>query len=410
MKTLENATKEVARECIMRCAEKYGFDGEEAFSEMFVKVDVVEMKKRGSVKKLVKEVKKDEEEVKSVKSNVIFPFSKERVNELGCCGIAYNQGLFTQCLKKRMEEGKYCKTCQKEADGSASGIPNNGTITERLRVGLMEYRDPKGRSPIRYSKVMEKRGLTRVEVEEEARKLNYNIEEEHFNVEEKDLKRGRPKVDKKKKEITNNDTVENLFAKISFGSEDEDESSSQVTELMTESESEEDKVEKLEKAAKESEKAAAKAAKELEKAAAKAAKESEKAAAKAAKEAEKAAAKAAKDAEKAAAKAAKDAAKAAKEAAKGAKEDADKGVKSSKVSEKAKAEEEEEEPKAKKITVCRITINGVQYLKSTENILYNPNTKEEVGIYDEDTKTIQPIANDSEDEYDELEADGYETN
>jgi hypothetical protein len=80
------------------------------------------------------------------------------------------------------------------------------------------------------------------------------------------------------------------------------------------------------------------------------------------------------------------------------------------VSEKAKAEEEEEEPKAKKITVCRITINGVQYLKSTENILYNPNTKEEVGIYDEDTKTIQPIANDSEDEYDELEADGYETN
>ena len=65
-------------------------------------------------------------------------------------------------------------------------------------------------------------------------------------------------------------------------------------------------------------------------------------------------------------------------------------------------------PVAKKVTVTRITISGIQYLKSVENILYNPDTKEEIGIYDEDTKTIQPLPD--EDEEEELTADGYETN
>jgi hypothetical protein len=477
MKTVENATKEIARECVLRCAEKYGFNGEEAISELFVKTDVVEMKKRSSGKKEVKEVKEVKD--KKVKSNLMLPFSKVQVNVNGCCGLAYNQGLFTQCPKKKMEQGKYCKTCQKEADESASGIPNNGTIEQRVAVGLMEFRDPKGRSPIRYSKIMEKQGLTRGMVEDEARKLNYEIDEEHFNVvdNKEDGKRGRPKVEKKKK-VATNATVEDLFAKIV-----REESNSPVpgadTEVMTDSEEEKDQdtftcvhcstkfeanrdsdiamckdcygksglcqsceifcvinkdghcdncldnkltkeaVVKKAKAGKSEAEKAAKAADKLAKeeklAAEKAAKAEKLAAEKAAKAEKLAAEKAAKEAKIAADKAAKAEKLAAEKAAKEEPKKEKKEKTEKKVDKKVDKKEEVEKPKeeepvpgAKKVTVTRITINGVQYLKTLDNILYNPDTKEEIGIYDKETNTIQPLLDDSDEE--ELTADGYETN
>jgi len=53
-----------------------------------------------------------------------------------------------------------------------------------------------------------------------------------------------------------------------------------------------------------------------------------------------------------------------------------------------------------KISVKRITINGYKYLISNNNILYNPETKEEVGLYDEETNSIKPLPDiDDEDEY-----------
>ena len=81
------------------------------------------------------------------------------------------------------------------------------------------------------------------------------------------------------------------------------------------------------------------------------------------------------------------------------------------VAEKAKAEKKTKvakEPEAlkivevvepvKKVTVSRITINGVQYLKTSANLLYNPDTKEEVGIYDPETETIKALPDEEEDE------------
>ena len=63
----------------------------------------------------------------------------------------------------------------------------------------------------------------------------------------------------------------------------------------------------------------------------------------------------------------------------------------------------EPEPVAapKKVTVKRITIGGKQYLKTVENLLYDPETKEEMGIYDPETNTIKALPDDSEDELDE---------
>ena len=67
--------------------------------------------------------------------------------------------------------------------------------------------------------------------------------------------------------------------------------------------------------------------------------------------------------------------------------------------------EAEAAPAPKKVTVKRITIDGKQYLKTSENLLYDPETKEEMGIYDPVTNTIKELPNDSEDELSEDEYD-----
>ena len=59
-----------------------------------------------------------------------------------------------------------------------------------------------------------------------------------------------------------------------------------------------------------------------------------------------------------------------------------------------------------KVTVRRVTIGGQEYLKSGTGILYNPETKEEVGLHDEETDTIKALPDDDEEE---LEEDEYAT-
>ena len=108
---------------------------------------------------------------------------------------------------------------------------------------------------------------------------------------------------------------------------------------------------------------------------------------------------------------------AAKEAAKAAKEPKAKAVKEP----KAKAVKAVKEPKAKavnkedsvditdmppiKITVTRVKIGDQTYLKSTAGILYNADTKEEVGLHDEATNTIKSLPEDGDEE---LEEDTYD--
>jgi hypothetical protein len=50
---------------------------------------------------------------------------------------------------------------------------------------------------------------------------------------------------------------------------------------------------------------------------------------------------------------------------------------------------------------------GKPYLKSSTNILYDPATKEEVGIWDPETKSIKPLP-EEEDEEEEEEYDDVE--
>jgi hypothetical protein len=576
LKTLENATREYARGCVSRCASLYGFDSSEALTALNLEnltIQVREMKKRGTEKvkkpkalkektekpvkeKALKEKKEKAQKAlpveKAYKPSIPLPFVASMVSEDGCHGLAYNGGLFTQCQKIRMSQSSYCKGCQSEADSSASGIPNNGTVEQRQGCMLMEFRDTKGRSPIAYSKIMEKQKLTREQVETEAGKLNIVIDEAHFVVVEKKVKEtaGRPKAAKKTVTVVDSAPVEDLFAQLVdedsedeslaatvLLSEDEDDVDTKPLEkaereTMKEADSESKKAEKanknaekkqkqaeeaaLKKQQQEAEKAqkkldeqaakeakiaadllakeqkiaadlAAKAAKEqkliddklakekkiadekaakeqkkieeqlareakiaadllakeqkkIEEQAAKEAKklqlEQEKAAReqkliddKLAKEAKIAADLAAKEQKKIEEQAAKEALlsakklqqeqeKAAKEkkiadekAAKEAKVAADLLAKESKKVQQTKAEPKVAaviEPVAaaapKKVTVKRITIDGKQYLKTADNLLYDPETKEEMGIYDPETNTIKELPDDDEDE---VEEDGY---
>ena len=115
-----------------------------------------------------------------------------------------------------------------------------------------------------------------------------------------------------------------------------------------------------------------------------------------------------------------DAAKALKKAEEKAKKDALKPVKATPASKKSKKTDAAttssattttacaaaEDAPVEKVTVSRITINDVKYLKSSTGVLYNQETKEEVGLYDEETGTIKPLPDDDDEEVTE---DTYES-
>jgi hypothetical protein len=75
--------------------------------------------------------------------------------------------------------------------------------------------------------------------------------------------------------------------------------------------------------------------------------------------------------------------------------------------EKKEEEPKKEEPPPKKVSVGKIQIKGKLYYKSNDNILYDPDTKEEVGLWNPETKTIEELP-DEEDEEDDDEEDDEE--
>ena len=65
-------------------------------------------------------------------------------------------------------------------------------------------------------------------------------------------------------------------------------------------------------------------------------------------------------------------------------------------------QELQEEEEEQVVLVMPFSHDGVDYLKSSDGILYNPTSHDEVGVWNEDTQTITPIEDDeSEEEEDE---------
>jgi len=404
-KTLENMVKSAVRKGIESVTSRHGLDLEAELELMGL--DTAKLVRKAMPKSSkVKEVKVKEVKVK--KSSLPLPFSASHVNSECCQGIIYNRGLFTQCEKNQMESGSFCKSCQSEADSSANGKPSCGTVGDRLACGLYEYTDAKGRKPLPYLLVLEKLKLSLPE--------EIEIEEEHLTAKKvsksKKSERGRPK--KAALNITVDEPAD-LFSQLQ--PEEEELEQEQVQEekaIKSKKLSESEKAEK--KAALEAEREAKKAALEADREAKKAALEAEREAKKLALEAEKAqkleAKKLALEAEKEAKKLALEAEKEAKKAALEAKK-AEKPKKAAKKSEKAEKAEEQEQVAAEepakpspattpaKVSASRVKIDGVEYLKTGANILYNPATKEAVGLWNPATKEIEELPEDSDEEEEE---------
>jgi hypothetical protein len=357
--------------------------------------------------KKVKELKEKEE-----KSKLPMPFVGKSEDNTVCSGLAFNRGLFTQCLKKHMENGSFCKGCQSEADKNASGCPDCGTVESRLNTGLYEFKDPKGRSPVSYIKVLNKMNVSCSQAIEEAKKMGFEIPEEHLVEKEKadkSISRGRPKKVSSAVEAEN---VTDLFKKLSFDNaviEDTDDTEEPIKEKAVKAKlSDEEKAAKRE--ALEKEREAKKEEREMQRKAEVEQKKKER-------EEKLASEKKVREEKLAEEKAEREAKRKAEKEAKGAK--AEEKTTQKKVK---KSDNKDVTPVANpvptvvtdvvpveektKTTVTRIQISGKQYLKSSANILYDPDTKEEVGLWNPITKKIEELPEDEDEE--EEEEDEYE--
>lgn len=150
----------------------------------------------------------------------------------GCCkGLRLNNGLHTQCNRSR-GSNDYCGSCVKLMEKNGGSLPY-GSVDDRLKCGILDYVDPKGKGTVPFANVMKKLNISKEEALKEAEKLGWTIPECHF--EEKKGKRGRPKKDtsaddtasecsegekkkrgrpKKNKEVVSNNAGEDLIASL----------------------------------------------------------------------------------------------------------------------------------------------------------------------------------------------------
>ena len=437
MSSLSESVSRYVLEVVSALSSEYNFSASEASSKLgLVGLKVVKggLRERKTVDKPPQD-----------KSAFPLPFSGRNVEE--CCqSLRQCQGLYTQCRNSRAGE-KFCKSCSSKM---VEGVPEYGTMEQRLAVGLNDYVDPSGRKVVHYTKIMKKHKVSEEEVLAEARKFGQVVDGCHFIQPDSDsVKRGRPKAEKpvkvssgvkgrpkKTKKVVEIDGEEDdLFATLvaeSINASVVSEvvsvnaatevvvSEAAVSEVVVEAEvvmEAKSEVAVSKAQAKEQEKAAKLAAKEQENAAKLAAKEQEKAA----KEQEKAAKLAAKEQENAAKLAAKEQEKAAKEQEKAAKEQekAAKIAAKSEAKSEAKAKPVEKAAKANDETsaadvVKKIEFEGKKYLKSKKTgIVYDyeeyvkSGDQVIVGKWNDATNKLDfesaRSEEESEDEYDEEE-------
>jgi len=395
-RTLENGYKDMLRACIKETALRHNFDAELELKELGLEVKLIRkaMTKKGSG--VTKKSKKEKKE-----KSFPLPFSG-KVDSC-CFGLNYNHGLFTQCENEKMDNGEFCVKCQKEADNSTTGKPISGTVSDRLEKDVCSYSDSKGRKVVPYVKVLEKLKLSKEEALEAGKKANREIDGVHWIVEKKEKKekkvvRGRPK---KESAVVEVDSVADLFAKLTV--EGEEEESNEVEDKKQKKVKLSDEEKAVKKAALEEERIAKKAEREAklleEKAEREAKRKEELEKKKAEREAKIAEEKAAREAKIAEEKAAREAKRAEEKAAK-AKTTNGKKVEEKEVK-KDEKEVKKEEKEVKKVTVSRRTIDGKEYLVSGDNIVYDPKTKEAVGLWDPESKSLKDLPEDDEEEEEE---------
>ena len=144
------ASSSYLSEVVMWCARTYGFDGGAALSSL-------SSAKSSGGGKVSSGKSKSKSKSKSVSVVVVkplfaLPFSGVEVSSC-CSALRKNGGLYTQCTKARATSyASFCDGCAKSALDNG-GVPEYGTISGRLSVGINSYVDPKGNKPVAYASV-----------------------------------------------------------------------------------------------------------------------------------------------------------------------------------------------------------------------------------------------------------------
>ena len=170
--------KELAVDIVTLLAKRYGFDAEEALNGI---ENVEEVSGE--------EVSGEEvsgEEVSGVKkcakvAKIPLPWVGV-VNKKKCKGLRYNHGLHTQC---RHDAKDLCKQCAR------TNAPY-GRVEDRMKTGLIDFVDKKGKKTIPYINVANKLNISMQEAERQIQSLfGCTIPEEHKTL--RKTRRGRPK-------------------------------------------------------------------------------------------------------------------------------------------------------------------------------------------------------------------------
>ena len=378
IKAIQAACEEASHEAIRACAAEYKFSAEEAI-EKFGLVEVSDGKSKKTKKKTKKTV---------AKPSICLPFCGVAVDGM-CQGIKLNRGLYTQCMMMPAGEGQFCTTCARQCASNSNGLPNYGTIAQRVELGA-SWTDGKGKAPVNYGNVMLKLNITKEAAVAEAEKFGMVIPEEQFEVvkakkgrpakakKEKDpnatpKKRGRPK--KTKKVVTGgagDDLIANLVAQAQASQPEDDE---EIIESTDEESVDEEVKPKAKKAARKpkktaEEKEAEKLAKAQARAEAKAKKAEEKKAAKEAKEAEKLMKEVAKQEDLEDAKTEKDEMSV---------EDLQEMAAELTLEDHVETDDEEEDDE---VEVEKFEFEGTEYLRDGNGTVYNMESQEEMGTWD----------------------------
>ena len=231
--------KEVCGVVIGELSKKMGVSKEELWSNL---LDERESSCSGKLSKKVE------------KRSCVLPWCGEIDNE--CCrALKLNNGLHTQC-NRICEKGDYCMSCVKLIEKNGGSAPY-GNVDDRLKCGILDYVDPKGKATVPFANVMKKLNISKEEAIKEAEKLGWVIPECHF--EEKKGKRGRPKKDssaedtvsecsdgekkkrgrpKKNKEVVSNNAGEDLIASLLEQENSKEEKNEELIEELIEEEEE----------------------------------------------------------------------------------------------------------------------------------------------------------------------------
>ena len=169
-------------------ASEYGFNAQEAIQRLgleSVYVNRSGTKKSAKAPKAQKALKE-----KRIVPSMPLPFCGV-VKDDWCCGVRLNHGLYTQCTMQKGKDTEFCKTCTKQIEKNTNNKPTYGVVQDRMSVGIMEYRDHKGKQVVGYGNVMAKLKIGKEAAIAEAAKFGWVIAEDQF--EERNVARGRPK-------------------------------------------------------------------------------------------------------------------------------------------------------------------------------------------------------------------------